>query len=783
MTMSKKDVLKGRSIVAHTPAVGDNQEPEIISTLSDIQNYYQKRLSSNLTGREILKSFGIENPLNIERFKFGFSDGTLINVLSENQKNELKTIEILQNDNTETFAGMVTIPLLNESGLIKNLVGLDNNGNCKYLITPAQQFNIKASKVYDEIIFTDKIISALSLIEAGCDNVIGVEGVDNLDAHDLIILKDNRVKTVVLAFQKKDSVEIFKSILKDLGYNVKEIYPPFKANWNDELKLGLTAEVIKKLIGEAELVKAVKDDDSDTVGVKVHRDGGIYLFTMAEIIYKVTGVNEIFVTDLKVNIKAEYQERKFPDKVDLYSSRSRSSFGFNLSKEFNIEPKRVEKDLLTILDYLEAERDKRLSAGAKDEVPELTEDERKLGLSFLKSADLFGEITRDLETLGYIGEDLNKQLIYLCASSRKLADPISVLILSQSASGKSMLVDTVKKLIPADEVLSITSLSDQALNYIDNLSHKFLVFGEAVHNEVIEHQIREMLSSKELSRLVTLKDEKTGKLQSRIVKKEVIVSSVLSSTTNAVNPENASRYFIVNTDESKEQTRRIHEAQRVKYSLARYKEKSDVIPAIIKKHHTAQRLLTAVNIVNPFAVFLNFPDSQMRTRRDHDRFIDLIACVCFLRQYQKEYRNNGNFQYIECDLEDYGIAYNIMVNGVLASTMVEIPKGAMEIYETIREMVGVSAKKNNLKVNETSFTQRDLREFSGFGHTWIKQNLRILLDFEYINIVKGGNSRSKGFYKLREDEEIKALNLSIIPNPDEIKLKLDSLDTTGHCPV
>ena len=166
MTMSKKDVLKGRSIVAHTPAVGDNQEPEIISTLSDIQNYYQKRLSSNLTGREILRTLGIENPLNIERFKFGFADGSLIDVLSENQKNELKTIEILQNDNTETFAGMITIPLFDESGLIKNLVGLDNNGNCIYLQNPVGLFNLKASKVYDEIIFTDKILSAINCISS-----------------------------------------------------------------------------------------------------------------------------------------------------------------------------------------------------------------------------------------------------------------------------------------------------------------------------------------------------------------------------------------------------------------------------------------------------------------------------------------------------------------------------------------------------------------------------------------------------------------------------------------
>ena len=71
-----------------------------------------------------------------------------------------------------------------------------------------------------------------------------------------------------------------------------------------------------------------------------------------------------------------------------------------------------------------------------------------------------------MDTLGYVGEDLNKILLYLAASSRILDDPISVMILSQSASGKSMLVSTLKKLIPPEDVISLTSLSDQALNYI-----------------------------------------------------------------------------------------------------------------------------------------------------------------------------------------------------------------------------------------------------------------------------------------------------------------------------
>ena len=405
----------------------------------------------------------------------------------------------------------------------------------------------------------------------------------------------------------------------------------------------------------------------------------------------------------------------------------------------------------------------------------LSEEDIKIGMEFLKSADLFEQIVDDMSVLGYVGEDLNKLLLYIAASSRILDDPISVMIISQSAAGKSLLIETLRKLLPAEDVIALTSLSDQALNYIGDLLHKFLIMGEAVHNELIEHQIREMLSNKELSRLVTSKDEKTGKMKSENIVTKAIVSMAIGGTRYDVNPENTSRFFIVNADETIEQTRRIHEKQKDKYSIERKYIKEDVIPDIIKKHQSAQRLLQKITIVNPFRSFLNFPDTTMRSRRDFDRFIDLIACVCFLRRYQKEIKDDGRFKYIECDLMDYEIAYKIMTANVLPATMSDIPKSAIELYEGLRVMARELAKKENLKINEVSFTQREIREMTGFGHSWIKQNLSILVEFEYISLIRGNNRGERYFYRLKEDKAVSNLNLSMIPTAEEIRLKLQKL--------
>ncbi len=502
------------------------------------------------------------------------------------------------------------------------------------------------------------------------------------------------------------------------------------------------------------------------------REGIFHVFKVGDITYRVRGVKPLFVTSLRVNIRAGNGSVSYYDSIDLYAARGRAGFAQGVYRTWGAVPARVEQDLIRILEKLEAERDAALLKKPDAEVKTLSEADRLLALELLEDRHLFERIEADLSSLGYVGEGLNKQLLYLCASSRKLDDPISVMILSQSASGKSLLVDTVKKLMPGEDVVAVTSLSDQALNYIDNLEHKFLVLGEAVHGETVEYQIREMLSGKELSRMVTVKDEDSGKMQSRIVKTPVIVASVMSGTNHAVNPENASRCFVIHTDESREQTERIHASQREKYSLERLKHGGDQKKRIIKQHQAAQRLLTKRNVVNDFAPFLDFPTSLMRMRRDHDRFLDLIACVCFLRQYQKKSETEGEVSFIRCDLEDYRTAWKIMVSGVLSSTMRELPAGAQLLYEEIRSYARNVAKTEQLDITQVSMTQRDIREATGISQTAVKVGIRQLVDYEYLMVSRGGRERSKGFYRLVSDEAIRGADLSMIPAPEDMKKRM-----------
>ena len=107
--------------------------------------------------------------------------------------------------------------------------------------------------------------------------------------------------------------------------------------------------------------------------------------------------------------------------------------------------------------------------------------------------------------------------------------------------------------------------------------------------------------------------------------------------------------------------------------------------------------------------------------------------------------------------------------------MIELPRGAINLYEEVRKMTKKTGKENNLNCEEVSFSQRELREYSKFNADSIKKYLKILTDYEYVQITSGKNRGTRFLYKLRKDESIESIDLSIIPTPDYMKEKLKIL--------
>jgi hypothetical protein len=169
--------------------------------------------------------------------------------------------------------------------------------------------------------------------------------------------------------------------------------------------------------------------------------------------------------DLKGNLPFELST------IDLYSSRSRVWFGKLVSSLFEASEELVREDLGKILALVEDYRPKE----QKQTTHEPTKEEKAAALKFLKNPDIFSEILTDLELLGITGEETNKLLGYLSAVSRKLDEPLSVLIQSRSAAGKSTLQDAVLSLVPEEDFVKYTRITDPPSETATHHVHKSFV--------------------------------------------------------------------------------------------------------------------------------------------------------------------------------------------------------------------------------------------------------------------------------------------------------------------
>jgi hypothetical protein len=747
---------------------GDRPESgEAVDLLNAIVDYYHKKLFENREALEFLEKQGIKTPQLLSLFKIGYADGSLLSVIGENQKKELIETGILDEFGFEVFHNCLIFPLMNENEAVNGIYGYSIREHKGFYLNHGV-FNIRSSKVYDEMILVSSPLKALKLIDSGLNNVQPCNDDYTLTDEHLKKLKDDRVKTVVLLLDdlnEKEALKLKERLILE-GFAVKTITGK-----------GLSGEALKEAVSKAEAVQ-VKNPS----GLDVNKNGFGYVFAVGEVKYSVTNVKESFGTNLKVNIRVEYRSERFPDNVDLYSSRSRDSFSVKLSQKFGIEPKRIEKDLLLILDYLEEEQRKRL-APKEEKLKELTETERQIGLEFLKSPDLFDQVLSDMTLLGCVGEENNKLLVWLSGNTRLLPKQLSNFIQSPPSVGKSHILETYLKLMPSETVEWITSSSDQAFIYMpeENFTNKIFMMGEALHNETVEGYIRQMQSENKLSRNVVLKDPNTGELKTVKKVNKVQLVFMMTSTAMSVNRENLSRCIVMKMDDSREQTEKILAMQRHKSSYEGYLEEKHLVPKIIMKHIAAQRLLQRIRVFNPFEKYIKFPSFRSIARRGQPQFLGLIDSACLSRQMQKtpvektdHYTGEKELVY-ECDLTDYGIARKLFIDGNLLQQDDDLSSGVISLYEQIRKMVKIRSDKEQLRPEEISFIQSEVRQVSQLSAIAIRKYIQILSDYEYLQVVGGRRHGTRYSYRLREDKAIHEVDIcSIIPSVDEIRKMMEA---------
>ena len=488
-----------------------------------------------------------------------------------------------------------------------------------------------------------------------------------------------------------------------------------------------------------------------STGIEAEIKNNEILINIGNRAYRIRGLSKSSNTfdTMKINILVRKNEAFFVDTIDLYSAKNRNLYVKEASRELGFEEEIIKRDLGKILQKLELLQDEFATTAlqAESKKIEISDPDKAKALELLQSKNLIERILADFDACGVVGEENNKLVGYLAATSRKLKEPLAVLIQSSSAAGKSSLMDAVLAFMPSEEQIKYSAMTGQSLFYMGgtNIKNKILAVAEEQGIEQAAYALKLLQSEGELNIASTGKDPGTGRMETQEYHVEGPVMIFLTTTSDETDIELKNRCLVLGVCEHACHTDAIHKQQRSKRTMNGQQQQIDR-KAIRHLQQNAQRLLRPMMVVNNYAEQLTFRTDKTSSRRAHGHYLTLIEAIGFLHQYQREIKteviDGQSMQYIETTLEDIEIA-NSLADRFLERSFAELPERTQALLDQVIVGVRNLASFQEIELHEVHFTRKDVRRWSTFGDTQLKQHLSRLVDYEYLKIESvGGHSRA-----------------------------------------
>jgi hypothetical protein len=271
---------------------------------------------------------------------------------------------------------------------------------------------------------------------------------------------------------------------------------------------------------------------------------------------------------MRVTLKTQVINRKFkhylnnPEiadlairhNLDLYNDTQVEKLVRKTAEKLEVGSSSVAKAIADITDQLEGYRLKEIersaTAGIKEAI-KLKPSQLKAAKQYLETPNLIERTKRDIGRSGVVGEEYNRLLMYLIFTSRKRSRPLHIVSLGSSGIGKTYLQEKVGELIPQEDKLEITVLSENAFYYFGQreLSNKLILIEDLDGAENSLYPLRELQSKKRISKTVAHKNAK-GETRTMHLVVEGPVSVAGCTTKEQIYEDNANRSFLIYIDES-----------------------------------------------------------------------------------------------------------------------------------------------------------------------------------------------------------------------------------------
>jgi len=416
-------------------------------------------------------------------------------------------------------------------------------------------------------------------------------------------------------------------------------------------------------------------------------------------------------------------------KLDLYEYGQVEKTCKTAARKLGLSVEEIESDLQRLTQLLEQYRDKELHQKqthktVKISVPTATASRC---IEFLKNKNLTEKLNEIIGKAGIVGEEMNRILLFIIASSYKMPDTLHALIQGSSGSGKTRLLKIISGLMPSEDVKKYTRVTDNSFYNQDEyfFVNKLVCFEDLDGlKEDAQLAVRELQSNEILISSTSIKD-KNGQISGgeRVVRGPI--ASLACTTKGEIYEDNVSRSFLIAVDESKAQTLKVIDYQNALSAGLIDKKEQQKVQVFLQN---CMRLLKPYEVINPYANKIKLPQNAHKIRRLNELYQCFVRQITLLNQYQRKTDKQGR---LISQKEDLQTACDILFESILLKVD-ELDGSLRQFFERL---------KNHLKDKGKTFTQREIRQALHLSRSQCSRYFIQLQNLEYLSCQHLGNRR------------------------------------------
>lgn len=468
---------------------------------------------------------------------------------------------------------------------------------------------------------------------------------------------------------------------------------------------------------------------------------------------KIDGLDRMRTT-LKIQVKEESTQEELQNlavrhNLDLYNETQVEKLIRKTARKLEIGSSLIEASLNELIELLEQYRLKEIQKqDIKPKKKQLTKTEKEQALKLLQSKNLLKTTNELIGKSGIVGEEVNRLIMYLIMSSRKRNQPLHIISLGASGTGKTHLQESIGKLIPDDERIEITTLSENAFYYFgqQELRNKLILIEDLDGITGALYPLRELQSKKRISKTIAFKNTK-GETRTAHIVVEGPISVAGCTTKESIYEDNANRSFLIYLDESENQDKKIMQYQRLLSAGKINEEEQEQAKRLLQN---SQQLLKNIKIINPFAEHLAIPKEVLKKRRTNAHYLQFIELITYYHQHQRKEKadqETGEI-YIETTIEDIKNA-NELIKEILLRKADILTGNSRNKLELLKS-----------KLQHKDFTNQQVRNLLRVSKTTAQRYLNAWIDANIITKIKNKEKQTY-YYKITNTKDYKELGKEI----------------------